>query len=101
MLALCTCLVRRACSMLFFLPADGETGRTGVAQVAWIKGLARWRDRFILYGIKVSFWGSGTLKIVIPVENYPQKQRFRLVDYHSPLGWRVLISGYSIYFYYI
>ena len=39
-----------------------------------------------IYGIKVSFWGSGTLKIVIPVENYPQKRSFRLADYH-PFGW--------------
>ena len=28
-----------------------------------------WDDRFSQYGIKVSFWGSGTLKIVIYVEN--------------------------------
>ena len=35
-----------------------------------------------IYGIKVSFWGSGTLKIAIPVENYPQKRFFRLDDYH-------------------
>ena len=35
-----------------------------------------------IYGIKVSFWGSGTLKIVIPVENHPQKRSFRLADYH-------------------
>ena len=27
------------------------------------------------YGIKVSFWGSGTLKIVIYVENHPQKPK--------------------------
>ena len=31
-------------------------------------------DRFVQYGIKVSFWGAGTLKIVIYVENYPQKR---------------------------
>ena len=36
-----------------------------------IRGVPRWRDRFVEYGIKVSFWGSGTLKIVIYVENYP------------------------------
>ena len=34
------------------------------------------------YGIKVSFWGSGTLKIVIPVENHPQKPKNMLADYH-------------------
>ena len=31
---------------------------------------------------KVSFWGSGILKIVIPVENHPQKRSFWLSDYH-------------------
>ena len=36
-----------------------------------LNGLPRWCDRFSQYGIKVSFWGSGTLKIVIYVENYP------------------------------
>jgi hypothetical protein len=39
------------------------------------------------YGIKVSFGGSGTLKIVILVENlnenHPQKRIFRL-DYDHP-----------------
>ena len=35
-----------------------------------------------IYGIKVSFWGSGTHEIVIPVENYPQKRSLRLSDYH-------------------
>ena len=43
-----------------------------------LRGWVRWCDRFVHYGIKVSFWGSGTLKIVIPVENYPQKRSFRL-----------------------
>ena len=37
---------------------------------------------FILYGIKVNFWGPGTLKIVIYVENYPQKRIFWLAVYH-------------------
>ena len=32
-----------------------------------------WDDRFVQYGVKLSFGGSGTLKIVIYVENYPQK----------------------------
>ena len=32
----------------------------------------RWGGRFVLYGIKVSFGGSGTLKIVTPVEKYPR-----------------------------
>jgi len=52
-----------------------------------LKGVPRWRDRFVQYGIKVSFWGSGTLKIVIYVENYPQKRCFRLADYHPLWGW--------------
>ena len=39
-------------------------------------------DRFGQYGIKVCCWGSDTLKIVIYVENYPQKRSFLLVDYH-------------------
>ena len=51
-----------------------------------LRGWPTWDDRFSQYGIKVSFWGSGTLKIVIYVENYPQKRRFRLADYH-PLWW--------------
>ena len=39
--------------------------------------LPRWCGRFGQYGIKVSFWGSGTLKIVILVENnHPQKRIF-------------------------
>ena len=66
-----------------------------------LRGVPRWRDRFVQYGIKVSFWGSGTLKIVIYVENYPQKRCFRLADYHPPLGWGVLISGHNIYTYHI
>ena len=47
-----------------------------------VRGVPRWRDRFPQYGIKVSYWGSGTLKIVIPVENHPQKPENRLADYH-------------------
>ena len=39
------------------------------------------------YGIKVSFWESDTFKIVIPVENHPQKPKNRLDDYHPPWGW--------------
>ena len=56
-------------------------------------------DRFILYGNTVSFWGSSmTLKIVIPVEDHPQKLSFRLAYYH-PICMGVLISGYNIYTY--
>jgi hypothetical protein len=47
----------------------------------------KWDDMFGQYGIKVSFGGSGTLKIVILVENlnenHPQKRIFRL-DYDHP-----------------
>ena len=54
---------------------------------ARVRGVPWWPDRFVQYGIKVSFWGSGTLKIVIYVENYPQKRCFRLAYYHPLLGW--------------
>ena len=47
-----------------------------------LKGLPRLSGRSGQYSIKVSFGGSGTLKIVIYVENYPQKRRFRLAVYH-------------------
>ena len=47
-----------------------------------VKGVPRWRYRFGHYGIKVSFWGSRTLKIVIYVENHHQRQSFRLAYYH-------------------
>ena len=33
-------------------------------------------SRFILYGVYVSLWGSGTLKIVIPIENHPRNEVF-------------------------
>ena len=49
-----------------------------MACVGALQGGARWDDRFGQYGIKVSLWGSGTLKIVILVENHPQKRIFRL-----------------------
>ena len=58
-----------------------------------LKGMPRWRDRFPQYGIKVSYWGSETFKIVIPVENHRQKPKNRLADYHPLWGWGVLISG--------
>ena len=34
-------------------------------------GCAQVTRKVSQYGIKVSFWGSGTLKIVIYVENHP------------------------------
>ena len=40
------------------------------------------------YGIKVSVWGSGTLKIVIYVSKItPQKPKKMLADYHHLWGW--------------
>ena len=48
-------------------------------------------DRFGQYGIKVCFGGSGTLKIVIYVGDYPQKRSFQLSDYHPLSGVGVLI----------
>ena len=52
----------------------------------FIKGLPRWCDRFSQYGIKVSFSGSGTLKIVIYVEKYPHKRFFSVGSLSPPLG---------------
>ena len=50
----------------------------------------------LIYGIKVSFWGSGTHEIVIPVENYPQKRSLRLAYYHPLWVGGVLISGQNL-----
>ena len=53
-----------------------------------VKGLPSLRDRFVQYGIKVSFWGSGTLKIVIYVENYPPETEFlSWLSIIPRLGW--------------
>ena len=41
----------------------------------WHAGGAQVTRQVSQYGIKVSFWGSGTLKIVIYVENHPQKPK--------------------------
>ena len=57
--------------------------RTGGAQVT---------RQVSQYGFKVSSWGSETFKIVIPVENHPQKPKNRLADYHPLGGCGVLIS---------
>ena len=56
---------------------------TGVAQVT---------RQVSQYGIKVSSWGSETFKIVIPVENHPQKPKNRLADYHPLWGWGVIYT---------
>ena len=63
-----------------------------------VKGPAQPTRQVCQYGIRVSFWGSGTLRIVIYVEIYPQKRCFRLDDYHPPLWWGVLISGQYIFY---
>ena len=47
-------------------------------------GVPRRGDRFVLYGIKVSFWASGTLKIVIHAENCSQNEVF---------GWIIVPLG--------
>ena len=58
------------------------------AMTMHIKGLRRWCDRFlwsVRYGIKVSFRGSGTLRIVFPsTPPYPEPY-FRMADY-TPFG---------------
>ena len=56
-------------------------------RVKLYKGPAQPTRQVCQYGIRVSFWGSRTLKIVIYVENYPQKRCFRLADYHPLWGW--------------
>ena len=40
----------------------------------------------MLYGIKVSFWGSATLKIVIPVETYGPETSFSVGLLSHPSG---------------
>ena len=63
------------------------TRHAPAAKASRIRGVPRWRDRFLQYGIKVSYWGSGTLKIVIPVENHSQKPENRLGYYHPLWVW--------------
>ena len=52
----------------------------GIRKTYYLRAVKDFQYR--IYIIKVSFWGSGTLKIVIPVENYPQKRSFMLAFYH-------------------
>ena len=68
--------------------AHARVSRVSLPFLRGVRGVPRMRslDRFSQYGIKVSFWGSKTLKIVIYVENYPQKRCFRLADYHPLWG---------------
>ena len=65
---------------------SAQDDRRDIQRLLKIKGLPRWDDRFGQYGIKVSISGSGTLKIVILVENHPQKRIFRLDYYHPSEG---------------
>ena len=46
-----------------------------------LKGVPRWCDRFGQYGIKVSFWASETLKIVISSKTSPRNDVF---------GWLIM-----------
>ena len=55
------------------------------------KGGAHVTRKIYQYGIKVSSWESETFKIVIPVENHPQKPKNRLADYHPSVDGGVLI----------
>ena len=75
--------------------------REELAENAKNKGPAQVTRQVYTLRIKVSFWGSGTLKIVNYVENHPQKRNLWLAVYHPPLGWGVLISGNNIYTYHI
>ena len=52
-----------------------------LVQPGTLKGLPNLRDRFVQYGIRMSFWGSGTLKIVIYLENYLRNDVF---------GWLII-----------
>ena len=47
-----------------------------------IRGWPTWDDRFSQYGINVSFWGSGTLKIVIYVK--------KLTPRNEVFGWLII-----------
>ena len=60
-------------------------------------GAPRWCDRFGQYGIKVGFWASGTLKIVIYVENYPQESAAQAVADYCEGGGKVIVEADSFY----
>ena len=72
------------------LPSVSYGACAGVAQVVRLVCALRYQGE--LWGL----WESGTLKIVIPVENYPPKRFFWLVLYHPLSGVGVLISGNEI-----
>ena len=54
--------------MVLALVAD-ITCTSSCERVRPLRGRPTWDDRFSQYGIKVSFWGSGTLKTGIYVKN--------------------------------
>ena len=58
----------------------GASGVTGRACASGVTGLVSTLSRCALWGF------NKTLKMVIYVENHPQKRSFRLADYHLPLG---------------
>ena len=61
-----------------------------------LRGWLMWCGRFVIGGIKVSFWASGTLKIVIPIENYPTNGVFGWLVITPYEGWRCELAD-SIY----
>ena len=56
-------------TVLIFFGGKGERGGAGDVTGFYLR-------------CQGELWGSGTLKIVIPVENHPQKPKNRLADYH-------------------
>ena len=73
-MSVCICAVRGRARVLVSTCAPLSRPRyKGPAQVT------RWVSH---YGITVSFWGSGTLKIVIPIENHPQEREV--------FGWLII-----------
>ena len=66
------------------------------------EGARRWCDRFGQYGVKVSFWASRTLKIVIsPSKTTPRNDVFGWLIITPSGGGGVLISGQYICSYHI
>jgi len=56
-----------------------------------VRGWPRWCDRFGQYGMKMSFWGSETLKIATIVEITSKDGYFGWIITTARIG--VLISG--------
>ena len=66
------------------LPLRGD-----VSTLYACKGPAQVMSQVCVYGVKVNFYGSENLKIVIYVENCPRKRSFRLADYRPLLDGSV------------